>query len=365
MEDKSVETNNTKKTIINYYEDRNIFPHKSNITGLAEMHLSQNIINENDKNYNLIELSPINKNSSKYNLLKGKEKINYIKKIIDNYSDNHPYDSFAVKRKKYTLGYLIRQFDLGEKPKNFKENEICKNPYPLLRCISNRKIGNHSSNLLVKILSLKDKKLSKKEEKEIKSSKYSKIFHSTFRELIRKNIKNRSNLNPNINIIKYNKSILRNNLINSSRNGNFPFINKCMRNKYIKDNKILYKNNLFKSQTSTDFYRKSKRQLKSNYSLYIKNLSGNYFFNKGSNSQKSKFKNEVETFKNKTVCLISYKNNMNNNTVINERLNNMIDEFFSIKRKVKYDRKLNELIRDVSHLKFNNQIMPLNRDNNF
>ena len=363
MEDKSVGTNNKENPFIIYYEERNIFPHKSNITGLTEIHLSKNKIKENNKNCNLIELSPIKKKSSKYNLLSGKEKINYIKKLIDNYSDNHPYDSLAVKRKKYTLGYLIRQFDLAERSKNFEENDICKIPYPLLHVISNRKLGNNSSNLMVKILSLKGKKLSKKEEKEIKNSKYSKIFNSTFSQIVRKNFKNKSNFDKSINIIKNKKSFLRNNLINSSRNGHFPFINNYIKNKYINDNKIANKYNLFKSQTSIEFYRKSREKLKTNYSLYISNLKGNFCNNKNSKSKKSKFKNQVETFKNKTVCLISHKNNMNNNTFINQRLNNMIDEYFSIKRKVKYDPKINELIRDISHLKFNNQIMSLNRDN--
>lgn len=364
MEDKSVETNNTKNAIINYYEERILFPHKSNITGLTEIHLSHNNIKENNKSNNLIELSPIKKQSSKYSLLSGKEKINYIKKIIENYSDNHPYDSLAVKRKKYTLGYLIRQFDLGEKSKNFEENNICKIPYPLLHVISNRKLGNHSSNLMVRILSLKGKKLSKKEEKEIKNSKYSKIFNSTFSQLVRNKFKNKSNLDKKINILENNKSFLRNNLISSSRNGSLPFINKFIKNKYINDNKIETKNYMFKSQTSIDFYRRSKEKLKSNYSLYISNLKGNYFNNKNSMSKKGKFRNKVETFKNRTVCLINHKNNMNNNTVINERLDNMLDEYFSIKRKVKYDPKINEIMRDISHLKFNNQIMPLNRDNN-
>ena len=101
--------------------------------------------------------------------------------------------------------------------------------------------------------------------------------------------------------------------------------------------------------------------MKSNYSLYIDNLRES---NKNSKSLKNKFKNKVETFKNKTVCLISHKNNMNNNIIINERLNNMLDEYFSIKRKAKYDPKLNEIIKEASHLKFDNQIMPLRRDNN-
>ena len=361
MEDKSVEANLIRKVISNYYEERNLFPQKSNITGLTEMHISRNNIKEDNKKLNLIELSPIKKKSCKYNLLSGKEKINYIKKLIDNYSESHPYDSLAVKRKKYTLGYLIRKFDLGEKSTNFEENEICKIPYPLLRVISNRKLGNHSSNLMIKILSVKNKKLSKKEEKVIKNSKYSKIFNSTFNELVRKSFKNKSNLNKNINVIKNNRANLRNNLINSSRNGNFPFINKYIKNKYISDIQISKKNNFFKSKTSLDFYKKSTKRLKSNYSLYIDNLRES---NKNSKSLKNKFKNKVETFKNKTVCLISHKNNMNNNIIINERLNNMLDEYFSIKRKAKYDPKLNEIIKEASHLKFDNQIMPLRRDNN-
>jgi hypothetical protein len=366
MEDKSVEANITKIEFFKYYVENNLFPYKSNITGL-EMYRSQNNINnikENNKNSNLIELSPICKKSTKYSLLSGKGKINYIKKLIDDYSDNHPYDSLAVKRKKYTLGHLIRQFDLGERAKNFKENDLCKIPYPLLHVISNRKLGNHSSNLMVNILSLKGKKLSKKEENEIKNSKYSKIFNSTFSELVKKNVKNKSNLNQNANIIKNNKSILRNNLINSSSNGNFPFINKYIKNKYIKDKQISNKSQFFKSQTSINFYIKNTKRSKSNYSLYIDNLSGKYFNNMYRNSLKSKLTNKVETFKNKTVCLINHKNNMKNNSFINERLNKMLDEYFSIKRKVKYDPKINELIRDVSHLKFNNQIMSLNRDNN-
>ena len=79
-----------------------------------------------------------------------------------------------------------------------------------------------------------------------------------------------------------------------------------------------------------------------------------------SNIKNRQLKNIVESFINKKVCLYNHKNNIINNSIIKERRNKIIDEIFYRKRNNKSDPRFNEIIKDASHLKFNNQIIPFN-----
>lgn len=370
MKDKSVEA----RIINNYkdinYNDAKIFANTSNITGLSlEKHFIKKNKENNKINYikGLSKLSPLKRKgaieSNLYPSLTKKEKIKYIQKMIKNCISKEPYDCLAVKRKKYSLSYLIHQFDLIEKSKSFEENKICKTPYPLIYCISNRKVGNDASNLLVKILTSENKKLSKKQEKVIKYSIYSKMFTADILDLIKNKIRSKSTLKKSY------SHIVNNNINNISKiysNKKMPFLNKFIKSKVNSykygllnrnDNYNKYPTSVgFSSDSNIKKYKLIKNMKRWNSTFSI-NGRDNLMYKTCKNYQ---YKNIVESFKNKTVCLHNHKNNIINNSIIKERSYKILDECFYSKRNIKSDPKFNEIIKDVSHLKFNNQIIPFN-----
>lgn len=369
--DKSVELNNIYKNYSkNNFKAGNIFSNNSNITGITfDNHIHKkeklNFVKKINNLKESIKFFPIKNNnnieSNFYKSLSEIEKTKYIQNIIKNSLPKEPFDFMAIKRKKYSLGYLIRQFDLSEKSKTLEENKICQTPYPLLYCLSNRKIGNDSSNLLAKILTSENKKLSKKQEKVIKYSNCSKIFNADISDLIKRKIKKKStlkSLNNNINKKRINLSKI-------CSNKDLPFLNKFIKEKFY-DFKfdIMNRNvNINKSPNSIGFFsqkkykkvnlKKNMKRWNSIFTMNIKgkeNLSDNY----------KQFKNLCDTFKNKTVCLDNHKNNIINYSLINKRKNKKIDDFFFSKRNDESDSRINEIIQDASHLKFNNKLIPFN-----
>ena len=194
VKDKSIEAN-ISKDMNNIYKERKILLSSLNITGLSyENTLFKNKNQKQEEEDNQKQKQKYNSHlkylnidssysqniiskskSTLYQSLPKNEKIKYIQqKLMKNSTEKDPFDSLAVKRKSYSLGFLIHQYDIEEKSKCIEENKIFKVPYPLIYCISNRKVGNNSPNLLEKIITTENRKLSKKQEIEIKNSKYSK-----------------------------------------------------------------------------------------------------------------------------------------------------------------------------------------------
>ena len=372
MKDKSVEANieNNSITKNNFFESK-LFQNNSNITGITiennyikkkkEFNKIKNLKSSNNKINNIKKSISPNKNFKKtelsyYQSLTNKDKVKFIQNLINNSNTKEPFDFLAVKRKRYSLSYLIHQFDVSEKSKSFEENNICKRPYPLLYCISNRKIGNDSSNLMTKILSSENKTLSKKQENFIKNSIYSKIFSMDISDLIQNNIRSKNTLKFFSRIMKNRKSKIS--------NKNLPFLNKYIKSKVINYKyKILNRNNSNNGLNSSSGFFSEENQIKLTKNL--KRWNSTFYMNingKANLIDKDKkndiFKNNVESFKNRTVCLNSHKNNKINSMIINERNNKIIDETFFRKRKKKHDPRFNGIIKDISHLRFNSQIMP-------
>lgn len=355
MKDKSVEANKDLDFTGNYKEKK-ILINYSNITGLSSEKLFKKKEVEKNKNNIIspnINFSVIKNNSIKNNLyqsLSKKEKIKYIHRIIKNCNHKDSFDFLAVKRKTYSLGYLIRQFDVGEKSKSFEENNICKIPYPLLYCISNRKLENNSSNLLAKILISENKNLSKQQENEIKNSIYSKLFNTDLSKLIKYRVRTNSILT------KTNKNIIENNS-KLYEDNKFPFLNKYIKSKVENYNYRFYNRNERISNT-TGFFSKEKYK-KLNLKQNIKRWNSTYTqkYNGKDKIKKKRIKNNVQEFKNRTVCLNNHKNNVINNSIINEKNNKIIEEIYYRKRKNQSQQRLIEIIKDVSHLKYNNQII--------
>ena len=362
MKEKSIEANNN-----NNFNDKEakIFTNTSNITGLPlEVHFYTKI-----KDKVLDKLSPLerknNIESNIYQSLSKKEKIKYIRTIINNCSKlKEPFDCLAVKRKKYSLSYLIHQFDLIEQSKSFEENKICKSPYPLIYCISNRKVGNDKSNLLAKILTSEKRQLSKKQENVIKYSSFSKMFNTDISNLI-KTRRSKSTLSKFPNKKNNNNKYSLSKIYSYKK---FPFLNK-----YIKSRVNNYKYGFFNRNYNNSHFSNSvgflsesknrklniKKNIKKWNSTFSMNINGKE--NRASNNIKNRqLKNIVESFINKKVCLYNHKNNIINNTIIKERRNKILDEIFYRKLNNKSDPRINEIIKDASHLKFNNKIIPFN-----
>ena len=326
---------------LNNANEKNSFANNSNITGIFLPKFNRTA---NDKNLNRSNSLNISKNNfgktdvNFYKKLKEEEKIKYINNLISNSLEKDSFDYMALKRKKFTTSDLINQFNNSNKPKKLEENKICKIPYPLLCCISNRKCENNSSNLLKKILTKENKSLSKNQELVIKYSEYSKIFNTDISKLV-EDYKQKPSKTPKLG--KY----------------NLPILNKYLKQKfsnfYFRDS---YSNKYMKSTSSTPKWtkiniRKNMRRWNSTHNE--KNIK------KNKKVKENEFKNECETFKNKSVNLFNHNNNMKNVKIIQDRLNSIMEEKFIRNKKVKIDPSVNKIIKDISHLRFNNQIMPV------
>ena len=372
MKDQSVEVREGNEINNNIYNK--LLSNKANITGISfERHYSK----KENKKINLPNdislLSPNNKTninyiSSYYNSLNNKEKLKYILKLLKNPIKKEPFDFLAVKRKKFTLGYLIRQFDKNENSSHFEENVMCKNPYPLLNCISNRKLGNNSTNFLAKILWQDKSKLTPRQANIIRKSYYTKIFNTDISNLLKNKIRSKTNLKKTI---KQKNNINNNNKVDIGTftdSENFPFLNKYIKSKvnnfnYNYNYGYLERCESSKSNpTSIDFtYQKNNQLYLHNHKMKKWNSTYN-LKHKGHTAlgliKRKKMQYSLISIKNRTVSLENHRNNRKNITIINDRKNKLLEKYFYGKRHNKSDNKLNDIIYDISHLKFNNQLKP-------
>ena len=313
----------------------------SNITGVNIPKINHSAKHKNIKNISRSNsLSNAQNNFGKtainfYSTLKHEEKINYINNIIKNSYKKDSFDFMALKRKKICIKELIHQF--SDKSKKIEKNKIYRIPYPLLYCLTNRKVENNSSNLLTRILTRENINLSKKQELTIKYSQYSKMFNSDLSKLVN-DYEISTSKTPKI-----------------SRN-NFPILNKYLKQQFnnIYFRNINGKNNFAKSVYDSPIWTKIKIENKNkerNSSDYMK------IYTKNRKNENEDFKNTIETPKNKSMNLFNHNNNMKNIKIVYERFNNCLDEKLMGKYTSKIDSNINNIIKDVSHLKFNKNIM--------
>jgi hypothetical protein len=337
--------------LLNNFNDKSTFTNNYNITGITLPKFSHTTKHKNLVRSNSLTIPENNCRKTDinfYSTLKKEEKIKYINDLITNAFKTDSFDGMALKRKKISIGELINQFDItnNNKPKKFEENKICKIPYPLINYLTNRKLENNSSNLLTKILTKENKILTKKQELIIKYSQYSKIFTTDISKLI------------NNEIIKKEK-IIKKPKIGQEK---FPILNKYLKKKfcnlYFKDfNSIKYSNLMPNTPmwTKLNIKKNIKRWNSSNY----KRIN-----NKKAKDKNIEFNNVVETFKNKSVNLLNHNSNMKNIKLMQERIYNMLEDKILGNNKNKFDPTINKIIKDVSHLKFNNQIMAFSENVN-
>lgn len=330
---------------LNNITDKNNFLNNSNITGILLPKFKQTSDDKNLNNSKSIFLKKIKRGKTDTNIYKSlneEEKIKFINNLITNSLKKDNFDYMALKRKKFTITELINQFDASDKSKKLDENLFCKIPYPLLYCISNRKCENNSSNLLTKILTKENKILTKNQELTIKYCYYSKIFNTDISKLISDDSK----------------------IINTktSKHGreSLPILNKYLKQKftnlYFKDTN----NNKYLNSTSNTPKWTKLKNIRKNMRRWNSTKIGDGIERKKNN--KEEFKNSVETFKNKSVNLFNHNNNMKNAKMIQDRLNNIMEEKFFRNTKIKIDPSVNNIIKDISHLRFNNQIMAFNQN---
>jgi hypothetical protein len=332
---------------LNNINEKNSFINNSNITGVFLPQFIHTTKNRNLNRSNSLSHNPTNSKKTDinfYNTLKEEEKLKYINDLISNALKKDSFDYMALKRKKFTISELIKRFNASNKPIIFEENKICKIPYPLLYCLSNRKCENNSSKLLTKIMTNENKSLTKKQELTIKYSHYSKIFNTDISKLISDKFSNKNNLSH----------------IQKEKGDNLPILNKYLKQRfskfYNKDN-----NNSSKYLNSTSNTRKWTK-----INNIRKNMRRWNSTSIGKKEQKKKkikndeFRNIVESFKNRNVNLLTHNNNMKNAKLLQDRINNIMEEKFYKNNRIKLDKSINKIIKDISHLRFNNQIMAFN-----
>ena len=84
---------------------------------------------------------------------KSKIKIKYIKDLLLNPTEKKViFDGYAVFRKKYSYHELIKKVSQKENRECLEKNKLFKNPFPLIKFLSNRKLYNNSNSLITDLL---------------------------------------------------------------------------------------------------------------------------------------------------------------------------------------------------------------------
>ena len=163
-----------------------------------------------------------------------KKRMEHIKKILDISTNNYTYDGYAVKRKKYSFYELIGKVDRKENWKSIEYNYLFKIPFPLLQFLSNRKIYNNSSSLIINLLNNDISQLLKEQIRIINESHYDKIKHN-------KSL-NKNNLNRTHNYFSLKKK-QKNKLLNINKNRELFHFTRINKQTIPENNKTRNRNN--------------------------------------------------------------------------------------------------------------------------
>ena len=124
-----------------------LFKNSSNITGLSKKYNEEEI---DKKKQPIKNLKSLKKKFYIYNI---RDKVDSIKDLLNKPTEKLPYDGFAIQGNKFTTESLLQKSCEKEKISIFERNKLCKNNYPLIKFLSNRKTKNNSKKLLIEILS--------------------------------------------------------------------------------------------------------------------------------------------------------------------------------------------------------------------
>ena len=283
----------------------------------SKSYILTEINNYNNKSFSktkniLIPTKLINNRFDNYNSKNCKTlNIKFIKNLITK-PDAIPFDGYLCKRKKPTINYLLNKTKVKENKKLLEENILFKCPYPLIKYLSNRKVKNKSRQLITDILRAKFNDLSIKQKKEMQ--------YKTTKSLIK---------------LSKNK---------------YPKINNLPQNKTYNNSKIDESFTLSTSKIKNQFIK-----LKNKH--YVKKLNLNSFLNNYSTDNKL-------SDESRKLIIYNIKKLRTYNNNIKYKEHKAITNNISFLRETetqKYENvTMNHILKDISLLKFNNHIMPIN-----
>ena len=281
-------------------------------------------------------LTEANNNSTKLNNLK--KTTNYLS--CDSFGKSrvsNPFDNLATAIVTSSVNYLIKKSTIKEKTVLFEKNNLCKLHYPLICFISNRKTNNNSAQLMENLLNNDNVELTKL-PKSIENQTHSPLNHQ---KRIKFNEHNYFNNRYSLSNYKYNKisealKLSINNTINNSSNlQRVPDNLKFKHFSSILNNDDLYRTNNYNGKTKRE-----------NKIFCLKNFYNN---------------DRMYLLGNESVNLFNHHTNSKNRNILNSKFYGMK----SYLRNKSKDNNLEKIIKDISLLKSNNRIMPLQIDENY
>ena len=283
----------------------------------SKSYILTEINNYNNKSFSktkniLIPTKLINNRFDNYNSKNCKTlNIKFIKSLITK-PEAIPFDGYLCKRKKPTINYLLNKTKVKENKKLLEENILFKCPYPLIKYLSNRKVKNKSRQLITDILRAKFNDLSIKQKKEMQYK-------------------------PTKSLIKLSKN-------------KYPKINNLSQNKTYNNSKIDESFTLSTSKIKNQFIKIKNKH-------YVKKLNLNSFLNNYSTDNKLSDESRKLIIYN-IKKLRTYNNNIKYKE--HKAITNNIS-FLRDTETQKYENvTMNHILKDISLLKFNNHIMPIN-----
>ena len=283
----------------------------------SKSYMLTEINNYNNKSFSktkniLIPTKLINNRFDNYNSKNCKTlNIKFIKSLITK-PEAIPFDGYLCKRKKPTINYLLNKTKVKENKKLLEENILFKCPYPLIKYLSNRKVKNKSRQLITDILRAKFNDLSIKQKKEMQ--------YKTTKSLIK---------------LSKNK---------------YPKINNLSQNKTYNNSKIDESFTLSTSKIKNQFIKIKNKH-------YVKKLNLNSFLNNYSTDNKL-------SDESRKLIIYNIKKLRTYNNNIKYKEHKAITNNISFLRETetqKYENvTMNHILKDISLLKFNNHIMPIN-----
>ena len=252
-----------------------------------------------------------------------KPRMSFIKSLIK-VPDKIIFDGYLCKRKKPTINYLLKKARSKENKKLLEENILFKNPYPLIKYLSNRKVPNKSRQLITDILSAEFNKLSIEQKKEIKYKppksliKLSKVKYPKIKN--KQTIQEYNNNINNSNQFSKTEANFSVSIISKQNNPNYEFNNK-QNLKNIDLNKFLNRTSF--SKNNCDNKRRT---------IFIK-------------------KNDINEYKEYDIN-IKFKEH----TTMTDNISYLRK---SLNKKLEL-KDINHILKDISILKYNNHLMPFN-----
>ena len=200
-------------------------------------------------------------------------------------NDNDPFDGFAIKSKKYNTIELIDKVSLKDNAVDYEKNKMCRKPYPLLTCLSNRNFRNNSNKFINDI-----------------SVKKNKILSTNYNIMITSD----------------------NNTLQNFRSNRFPIINQKIESCKIKENNINFFDNYIQNtiinknnykNKYNSFFTQSQIDNSKDKSCYV-NQSIIDFYNE---SKKNEYTDHSDKYANTIVSENTFKkflrNNIRNNII--------------------------------------------------